>query len=206
MAYPALREDRSPSLRVALLGAAYAIVGLLGAALSLAWGESPLAREPWLDTQGGEALVASLVLGASTAGVTVLATRWLVRRARWARSLHATLRPLVRDASLGALLAMALASGVAEELLFRGFLFPHVGLLVSSLAFGALHQLRGPGRMAWVLWASLMGAVFALLYGLTGRLEGPILAHVAINAANLRYLRDHDPGPLASAGLRAARR
>jgi membrane protease YdiL (CAAX protease family) len=198
MAHPVLREDRSMAQRVAFLGTAYAAVGLLGAGACLAWGESPVRRDPWLETRGAEALVVSLLLGASTAGVTVLATRWLVRTARWARALHATLRPLVGDASAASLLAMALASGIAEELLFRGFLFPHVGIVLSSVAFGALHRLRGPGRLAWMLWASLMGFVFALLYGLTGRLEGPILAHVLINAANLRYLRDHDPGPRAS--------
>jgi membrane protease YdiL (CAAX protease family) len=40
-----------------------------------------------------------------------------------------------------------------------------------------------------------MGLAFATIYALTGNLLGPIVAHVAINFANLRYLRDHDPEP-----------
>jgi membrane protease YdiL (CAAX protease family) len=48
-----------------------------------------------------------------------------------------------------------------------------------------------------------MGLVFATIYELTGHLAGPVLAHVSINFANLRYLRDHDPDakPQALGGL-----
>jgi membrane protease YdiL (CAAX protease family) len=42
-----------------------------------------------------------------------------------------------------------------------------------------------------------MGLAFASLYKLTGSLAGPILAHVTVNAVNLRYLRDNDPEPKA---------
>jgi membrane protease YdiL (CAAX protease family) len=41
-----------------------------------------------------------------------------------------------------------------------------------------------------------MGLLFALVFALTGNLVGPIAAHMAINAANLRFVRDHDPAPL----------
>jgi membrane protease YdiL (CAAX protease family) len=38
-----------------------------------------------------------------------------------------------------------------------------------------------------------MGLAFGSIYRLTGNLAGPIVAHVTVNALNLRYLRDHDP-------------
>jgi membrane protease YdiL (CAAX protease family) len=117
----------------------------------------------------------------------------MLRRAAWAQALHADLRPTVRDASNVTLWALAIASGTAEELLFRGFLVPLVGVVFSSLAFGALHQVRGPARWGWMGWATVMGFVFATTFGLTGSLVGPIFAHVVINAVNLRLLRDCDP-------------
>jgi membrane protease YdiL (CAAX protease family) len=69
-----------------------------------------------------------------------------------------------------------------------------VGVWLSSLGFGVLHQVRGRARWAWAGWATVMGLVFATLFELSGHLAGPMLAHVTINFANLRYLRDHDPG------------
>ena len=104
-------------------------------------------------------------------------------------------------------MVMALASGVGEELFFRGCLTPLVGVFLSSAAFGVLHQVRGRARWAWAGWATVMGLAFATIYELTGHLVGPILAHVTINLVNLRYLRDHDPEakPRTLGGLLARR-
>ena len=38
-----------------------------------------------------------------------------------------------------------------------------------------------------------MPAWLTIFIGLTGSLVGPLLAHAIVNAANLTYLRDHDP-------------
>lgn len=80
---------------------------------------------------------------------------------------------------------------IAEELAFRGYLsrllistrFESVGIgeyrplafIVSTVAFGAMHQ-------RW-LAAGLAGAIYALLMYRTKRLSDPIAAHVASNAA-----------------------
>jgi hypothetical protein len=101
----------------------------------------------------------------------------------------------VHRAGDGWLLAIAVASAAGEELLFRGLMVPIFGVLVSALVFGGLHQIRGPARWGWMAWATLMGVVFGALFAATGSLAGPIAAHVAINAANLRFLRDNDPAP-----------
>ncbi len=63
----------------------------------------------------------------------------------------------------------------------------------SSVGFGLLHQMRGPSRWVWAAWAGAMGLLFALVFVVTGSLVGAVLAHVAINGANLLYIRDVRP-------------
>jgi membrane protease YdiL (CAAX protease family) len=109
--------------------------------------------------------------------------------------LHADLRPAVRDAGDGTILVLGLASGIAEELFFRGLLAPALGLVVSSVAFGGLHQLRGRVGWIWASWACVMGLLFGSLFLATGSLLGPIVAHASINVMNLRFLRDTDVEP-----------
>jgi membrane protease YdiL (CAAX protease family) len=175
--------------------AAYAAMGGVGAASALALGIDPIACDGWLGARGAEAVLSSLVIGISIGAGTIATTQAMVRRTAWARALHAALRPAVHGAGDASLLAIALASAVGEELLFRGLLVPLVGVLLSSLIFGALHQVRGPARWGWVALATTMGLLLAVLFRATGSLAGSVAAHAAINGANLRYLRDHDPVP-----------
>jgi membrane protease YdiL (CAAX protease family) len=177
----------------ALLTLTYAVFGILAAITASLWGHDPWTTLPLLEISGPFAMGTSVVMGALLAGATIALSRVAVRRHAWARALHADLRPAVHGATGPAIVMMALASGVGEELVFRGLLVPHVGVLASSLAFGLLHQVRGRARWAWCAWATGMGAAFAAIFVLTGSLAGPVLAHVAINLVNLRYLRDHDP-------------
>lgn len=168
----------------------YGLLLVVALGLAALRGESPFITTPSLPL-GAAALVAvSLALGAALAVLTVVATRWLVRRFMWARRLHESLRPAVKDASTGQLLGMAVMSGLGEELFFRGLLVPALGVVASSLLFGVLHQVPGRARFVWASWATLMGLAFAAIFRLTGSLAGPVLAHVAINAVNLVFLRD----------------
>ncbi len=170
----------------------YAAAGAVAAGVADALGYPPLSRSGWIDASPAARCVLGLGLGVLLAVATVEATRVLVRRARWARVLHTELRPVVRGASDAALLAIAASSAAGEEILFRGLLVPAVGIFTSSLIFGALHQVRGPARWGWMAWATVMGLLFAALFAATGSLAGPVLAHAAINHANLRFLRDND--------------
>jgi len=172
---------------------AYVAVGALAAGLSLAVGRSPYSCVGWLGARGAASWLMSLGLGLPVAGATIATTPALVRRAAWARELHAALRPVVAGASERAVLTVAVASAAGEELLFRGLLVPFAGVFLSSILFGALHQIRGRGRWGWVAWATLMGAILGAIFAATGSLAGPLVAHAAINGYNLRFLRDHDP-------------
>ena len=104
-------------------------------------------------------------------------------------------RPAAHGASDAALLAVAVAGAAGDELLFRGLLVPVIGVGLSSIAFGLLHQIRGRARWGWMAWATVMGLLFAEVFAITGSLLGPLIAHAAINHSNLRFLRDNDPAP-----------
>jgi membrane protease YdiL (CAAX protease family) len=174
---------------------AYGALGALGAILAVAFGLSPVVRAAWLEVSGVEAALASLVLGVCGAALALIVTRVLLRRAKWARALHDKLRPLVRFEDDAVLWLMAIASSIGEELFFRGFLSVTIGIWLSSIAFGVLHQVRGAGRFGWAGSAFTMGLFLSFLYALTGQLVGCIVAHAIVNVVNLQYLRDHDPHP-----------
>ncbi len=85
-------------------------------------------------------------------------------------------------------LLLALASGVAEEMFFRGALQPAVGLFWASIIFGACHFLPRRELALWSVYAVGMGWVFGGLYEWTGQLLAPISAHVIVNGINLPRL------------------
>ncbi len=159
--------------------------------------QSPLGVSALLPFDDGSIAghIVSVVAGIALAMVTISATRQFVRRWEWARALHSHLRPAVKHAGGGTIVMLGIASAVGEELFFRGLLTTTFGVIVSSLAFGLLHQMRGRTRWVWAGWATVMGFLFAGLFVATGSLLGPLVAHAAINIANLRFLRDTDVEP-----------
>lgn len=188
------REARS---RAAAAVGVHALLGLVGITAAGAAGVDVAAREPWVDVgplagEGSAELArqaTSLGVGALATVVLVATSRWLVGRGGWARALADDLGEPVRDAAPAGLVAVAAASGVGEELFFRGFLAQSVGLVLACLAFGALHRATGRARVGYVAWASAAGLVFGAVFFLTGRLAGAALAHAGVNAANLVWLR-----------------
>jgi uncharacterized protein len=91
------------------------------------------------------------------------------------------LKPLV----LPDLIWVGLLPGLSEELLFRGVMLPEfgldwVGIILSSMCFGALHM-TNLNHWAYVVWASLIGMVFAWSAVATGNLLVPIVAHILTN-------------------------
>ena len=175
----------------------YGALSIFTLGVAFARSRSPIETEAWVtgELPGWSLHGASIAGGAVLAFATVRATRVFVRRWGWAKMLHADLRPAVRGAGDVTLLVLGSASGVAEELFFRGLLAPLLGLVLSSIAFGGLHQLRGRVGWIWAGWATVMGLLFGSLFLATGSLLGPIVAHAAINVMNLRFLRDTDVEP-----------
>lgn len=139
------------------------------------------------------ALLIGLSLALLVTAATLRGTRWLVARTRWARSLHGTLRAALIGEPSRRLFVLAVSSAIGEELLFRAALVPLLGVFGSALAFGALHVSGPDTYLGWMLWATLMGVVFAVLFLGSGSLWPAILAHAAINYENMHYLCNYDP-------------
>jgi membrane protease YdiL (CAAX protease family) len=159
----------------------------------------------WRTHLGGESLlyasadptgidpVGDVAKGLVAALVVVILSRWLTLRTRAGAALAEALAGALGPLTPAQVLVLAAASGIGEELFFRGALQPAVGFVVSSLVFGLVHI--GPIRTfwPWTLWALVMGFVFGGMYALTGEILAPLIAHFVINYENLHFIDNYDP-------------
>ena len=147
-----------------------------------------------------ETAVVDLGLGVAT-GLALVAL-WIGARRVLpsARRLEEELAELLGRVDTSEVVALALLSGVAEEIFFRGAVQGAVGWPIATLAFTLLHS--GPGRpfRVWTLFAGLAGLAFAGLVVWRGTLLAPIVAHVVVNAINLRHLSRSQPADEAAQG------
>jgi CAAX protease family protein len=138
----------------------------------------------------GHSAALSTLLGVSTAACTVCVGILVYHFSPVLREIAEEVAPrLVDGASGGGLVLLSVFSGVGEESFFRGVIQQEFGLVVASLAFGAVHV--GPDRryLVWTAWAVMAGFLFGALYQITGGLLAPILAHSLHNAATLLLWR-----------------
>jgi membrane protease YdiL (CAAX protease family) len=107
-------------------------------------------------------------------------------------------------------LAMAVSSGVFEELLFRGVLFTSIermfgswaALVVSSLVFGMVHLMNPEGTMEGALFIAVeAGILLAGAYMLTGRLWMSMGFHFAWNYTQSAIFSGIVSGTDAAPGL-----
>jgi len=136
-------------------------------------------------------LAAGLFSGAAVGLAVVLASFALTEFTAVGRRLSQALARRLPALGVGDAVLLAFASGLAEELFFRGALQPRVGLVAASLLFGALHVASERALVAWSLFAIAMGFLFGWLYEASGTLAAPIAAHTVINAVNLPLLARH---------------
>jgi len=187
----------SRSQRIVRLNlAVYLPLGAVGAAWAWWRGAGPWLGhpDPWLELSPAASHGASLAAGLALTTITVASTRAWATRFRWARALHEGFREILGDLRPAAVVVLALASGVGEELFFRAGLQPFAGWLIASLVFGLVHI--GPSRRywPWTVWAVVMGLALGAIYEGTGSILGCILAHVLINGINLTFIVEHDLG------------
>jgi membrane protease YdiL (CAAX protease family) len=140
-------------------------------------------------------LVPGLVLLVVLGGGLALALRvWPTARARVLAPVAALLPRTPRERK--AFVAVAVTAGIAEEIVFRGFLlvyltevFPPVTLgaamVVSSLLFGLAHSYQG---VLGVLLTGLAGYWLAGLFVLTGSLLLPAVVHALVDLRLLLVL------------------
>lgn len=97
---------------------------------------------------------------------------------------------LVGPVTYGAAIVLALASGIAEELLFRGALWHALPypLWGTSILFGIVHFIPRKALLGYPLFALGAGFLFGLLRLGSENVIPSILAHVTVNGVNLVYL------------------
>ncbi len=132
-----------------------------------------------------EAWAVDVAAGLGAAAALLGLWRLTARLYAPARRLERSMAELVGPLEWAEVVSLALLSGFAEELFFRGAVQGAWGLPVATLLFAALHV--GPGReyRLWTLFALVAGAVLGGLMAWRGNLLAPVLAHVGVNAVGL---------------------
>jgi len=158
------------------------------------WGPVAAVRD-YLGTPGGAIVSVGAVLIVAAA---LIAPVLLLRRSAGEGGVDAipavgdirSLLPRVR-AELKYGVGLGLSAGIFEELLFRlglpALLFGITGLAplsfaIAALIFGMLHLYQGA---LGILFATLLGLVFAALYVLTGSIAAPIVLHALVDLRTL---------------------
>ncbi len=164
----------------------------------------------WIPKLDGDSFRQSIAFGVGyglVAAVPMLALAALLERLPWApfRELrHLDKHPFMIELlrlSYWDLLAIAIAAGVGEELLLRGWLMGWLlgpadvasperwilAIAVSSIAFGLLHFISP----LYIIVCLLLGLYLAALVYITGSLLVPIVAHAAYDAV-LLFLAKRD--------------
>ena len=157
-----------------LLIAPSLVLMLLVVPLWLLWPPPPAAPRASLPTL----VLLGLGAGALLLGLGVLLERYVASFRHASRRLEQLVRNLRLDP--GAAAGIALVTGVAEEVFFRGWLLHVAGLWGQAAVFMLLHP---AGRRGWAYTAftGFAGLVFGMLTLATGSLVSAIVAHVAVN-------------------------
>jgi uncharacterized protein len=137
------------------------------------------------------------------AGLLLLAVWWVAERVfPLAKELEARLASVLGPITVSEAIGLALLSGFAEELFFRGAVQGSLGWAAATVLFGLLHS--GPGRAfrLWTLFAVVAGALLGGVMVWRGNLLGPVAGHFLVNAVNLRRLA-RDSGRLPRAEARS---
>lgn len=185
---PAAPPVLEPGRLYRLAWTVYLLLALGGVLwIGLRQGRIPLALfvDPggwWLD----------LLLGLA-AGLLLLAAWWAMARSLpLARRLEEQLATVLGPLRASEAVALAVISGFAEELFFRGAVQGSIaggwGWAVASLLFALLHTGPGAAFRFWTLFALVAGVLFGGLMHWRGNLLGPFVAHFLVNAVNLRRL------------------
>jgi membrane protease YdiL (CAAX protease family) len=140
------------------------------------------------DELRGLALGSDLVLGLAVGFLVVAASNLTTHYTGWGEDLARAMGSALGPISTSDAILLAFASGMAEEMLFRGALQPRVGLVLASLLFGCVHFVPRRVFLPWTFFAVAVGALLGALFVWTGNLVAPVAAHILINAINLPIL------------------
>ena len=141
-------------------------------------------------------LVGAAVVGLGIVGLCRLGSRIFPAVDRAAVTLGELLGPITWKGALG----LALLSGVAEELLFRGALWPHLGIWGTTFLFALVHVVPKKSLVGYPLFALGGGLLLGLLRLSGGNVLPAIVAHFIVNAMNLAWIGRRRASVLAGSG------
>lgn len=178
---PALGLLPSAAFYLAVFGAAVAWQSQRHGGAAALW-RPP--REQWLPWWAAAVAVSwILVLGPALLEDRVPALRQL------GADLYEAVAPITRRR----VAVLALLSGFAEELLFRGPLQATLGWPVAAVLFAALHGGGARRLWPWTAFALVAGGLFGALVDAYDSLSPAIVAHVTVNAINMQRLTRFAP-------------
>jgi len=157
----------------------YAVVALLSSVGAWIF-DVPLFGE---ELPKGRGLGEGIALGLGIAALCQVAHRLSARLRGATRLLGTFLGPI----GMGEALWLAIVSGVAEEMCFRGALWP-LGLVGTSVFFGICHVIPVRALAAYPIFAFLAGLLLGGLREHTGSVWPCALAHATVNALNLGWI------------------
>lgn len=136
-----------------------------------------------------------LLWGLGGALLLIALSLYASRNFRWAQQLDREFRKILAPLPSWQIGAIALFSGTAEEVFFRGAIQPLLGLIPTSLLFGAVHLIPRRVFLPWAAYAVFAGFLFGCLFELSGTLFPNSLSHVAVNFVMIWLLNHSDPAP-----------
>ncbi len=112
---------------------------------------------------------------------------------RWAQQLDLEFQKILVPLRTWQIGALALSSGAAEEVFFRGAIQPLLGLFPTSLLFGVVHLIPRKVFLPWTAYAAFAGFLFGRLFELSQTLFPSILSHVVVNFVMIWWLNHSAP-------------
>ena len=179
------RPDQEPSL-VSVALVFYGAMTLAACALSwLVQGRLPL----YTGAPPSSASILRWAVVGALGGLSVVVISRLLRDAfTWAKTLEDWFSEVLGEISWSQAFLLAVASGIGEELLFRGALQPIVGLVPASILFAMAHWPMKRSLIPWTVSAGLLGLLFGWAFEHSGHVTAPVIAHFVINLINLKAI------------------
>jgi membrane protease YdiL (CAAX protease family) len=172
-------------VRQKLLGTAIAVYATM-AGIAIVW--SLITGHPlfWIGERPSlGSVVLFAVLGAAGGVGVVLLSRIFLEQYEWAKSLSDWFAEVLGPITVRDALILALLSGIAEEMLFRGAIQPTLGVIPTTILFGLCHWPPRKELRPWTAMTAVLGLLFGVATEVSGHLTAAIVAHFVINFINL---------------------
>lgn len=184
------RETKRPPIYRVALG--FYLVLAVGAVLWLGWSRGRVGLDLFLDSEtwwkdgaAGLGVAAALLTGWNLAG----------RRFDSIGLLEEKIKEILGPVTVEEAVGLALVSGFAEELFFRGAVQGAWGWIPATAIFALLHSGPGAEFRPWTLFAAVAGLCLAGLMLWSGNLLAPIICHIVVNAVSLTRLAQEQTKP-----------